>query len=201
MGYNEFTANAARSLFRVVLMRKEKDRSYPPVKSRAAQHLYSDMTHCKNQPVQFLMIIVSRVFPNLPQEVVYHRGSSSAKLSIRRTSEAPRTRIGQCNRPARELHNCKYLTPLPMFSLHPTMEDVLPEMKGQLAKTIPAGIAAVSKRFGNSETIYKVTQARRVDCYYPDIGRSPALDEELHPSNGCWPRAEGEKWSGAVSPW
>lgn len=80
------------------------------------------------------------------------------------------------------------------------MEDILPEMVCQLATTIPKTIIAIAKPFGNSVAIYKVTQARRVDCDYPNIGRPPAFDEEPHSANGCWPSAEGEKWSAAMGP-
>lgn len=113
----------------------------------------------------------------------------------------PLTKTGHCNRPARNPNNCKYLTPLPQVSLDPTMEEILPDMICQSARSIHKTIVAVAKILSNTVAIYEATQAGGVDCYESDVDRSPAFDEELHPANGCWPSAKGEEWSAAEGPW
>lgn len=80
------------------------------------------------------------------------------------------------------------------------MEEILPDMICQSARTIHKTIVAVAKILGNTVAIYEATQAGGVGCYKSDVDRSPAFDEELHPANGCWPSAKGEEWSAAEGP-
>lgn len=147
----------------------------PTSKICSSSTLCWGITHCKNQPLQFLVIIVPRVFSNLIKEFVYDRRLPHQPRYQPESLAKPRTRTGHSKRPAREPHNCKYLTPLPQLPLDPTMEDILPEMVCQLATTISKTIIAVAKPFGNSVAIYKITQARRVDCDYPNIWSPPCF--------------------------